>query len=465
MFKKTGPLALSALFVASAVSAAGVDFDRGRFRLSDMVQPSGVEVPAPSAAGPGEKVQKEWTIMVFINGKNDLEPYALKDMNEMEMVGSTDKLNIVTQTGRIDGYDSSDGDWKGVRRYYIEKDADTGKVNSTLAADLGSVDMGDWRSLAEFGRWAKAAYPAKKYMLIVWNHGSGWEKSGKRRVTKGISYDEETNNHITTPQLGAALAAMGKVDVYGSDACLMQMAEVVYEIKDSADYIVGSEETEPGDGYTYNTFVGPVAANPGMSPAELAKVAVDAYSDHYRDERTGSTQSFLKAALIPRFTGLVNAWVDAVMAAGLKAEVNQARSAAMDYAISDNKDLHHFVTLVAGKTQDAAVKARSGELAAFITRDFVLHNRTNDEPGSGGGGWDDYDDWDYYGGEAQYLLGDKWGAKEYSDSKGIAVFLPSRATGAAYAQLAWAGASKWDEFIAWYSAPDAVAPAPAAPAR
>jgi hypothetical protein len=88
-------------------------------------------------------------------------------------------------------------------------------------------------------------------------------------VTKGISYDDETNHHITTPQMGAMLKGINGVDVYGSDACLMQMPEVDYELKDSVDYIVGSEETEPGDGYTYNTFLGPLAARPAMTPAEL----------------------------------------------------------------------------------------------------------------------------------------------------------------------------------------------------
>jgi len=457
MLKKAGLSALSALFSVSLASASDFNLNRGDYNLKDAL--SGIEVPAPSEKGlfdwltghhkPPQKTAKEWTIMVFINGKNDLEPYAIKDMNEMEKIGSTDKMNVVTQTGRIDGYDDSEGDWTGVRRYYITKDASETKLSSKMVQDLGKLDMGDYKTLAEFGKWAKANYPAKKYMLIVWNHGSGWEKGVKARLNKGISYDEETDNHITTPQLGLALKEMGKVDVYGSDACLMQMPEVDYEIKDYADYIVGSEETEPGDGYTYDLFLGPVAANPAMGPAELAKAAVDGYSDHYQAIKGASTQSFVKSAALPGLVEKVNAWTGAVMAAGLKKEVAEARGAAMSYAVYDNKDLYHFVSLVAGKTADPTVTERSAALMNFIKKDLVLHNRVNNKPYTpgGGGGW--YDDPDY----EDYGRGPKaTRASDYTNSNGIAVYVPGSSLGEGYNELAWSAVSNWDEFIAWYLA-------------
>ncbi len=445
MIKKTGLAAFSMLFSLPLVSASGFNLNDGGLNIKELT--SGMDVPAVSAA-PAAKAQAEWTVMVFINGKNNLEPYAVMDMNEMEAVGSTDKLNIVVEIGRLAGRRAaavSGDDWEGTRRYLIKKDADMDKLSSEMIADMGTVDMGDYKNLAAFGKWAKQAYPAKKYMLIVWNHGSGWEKGLKSRVSKGISYDDQSGNHINTPQLGQALKEMGHVDVYGSDACLMQMPEVDYELKDYADYIVGSEETEPGDGYTYNKFLAPVAANPAMSPAELAKTAVDAYSDHYAAQKTGSTQSFVKTAALPGLVQRVNDWTKAVMAAGLKTEVNNARELSASYAVAENKDLYHFVRLVSDRTQDPALKARSEDLMKFISGELVMHNRTNNQPGSSGGwdgGWDE-----------DYMMagkGSRWGAKDYSESHGIAVYLPGYSMGEGYNELAWAAASNWDEFIAWY---------------
>ncbi len=437
MIRKLSLSAVAVSMFASLVSAE-IGFDGAtRATLSDEL--SNIQVAAagaPEAAQDkgiidwllGKKQPAEWTIMVFSSAKNDLESFLLKDLNEMEMIGSSDKVNIVAEVGRIEGYDSSDGDWKGVRRYLITKDNDTSKMGSKMLQDLGMKDMGDYRSLVDFGKWAKEKFPAKRYMLIVSNHGSGWEKGVERPIiTKGISYDEQSGNHINTPQLGQALRQIGKLDVFSTDACLMQMAEVVYEIKDSVDYIVGSEETEPGDGYTYNTFLGPVVARPTMTPREVGKQTVDAYSDHYDSIRQGYTQALARGgAAVTNLLPVTNAFTDAVMAAGEKELAKSARDAALSFAIEENKDLYDFTRRVVEGSQNADVKAKGQALMNYITGTLVLHNRTRDSQGG------------YWSGPVQYTL-----------AKGMAAYFPNASLGAGYTDLAWAKASKWDEFVVW----------------
>ena len=416
MFKK---LIMTAVALSvSAELSAGINFDNPK-ASSFKEELSKIEFTLPVPAAPEmEKVKpgkaKEWTIMVFVNGKNNLEGYALKDLNEMEMIGSSDQVNVVAEVGRIAGYDSSDGDWKTARRYLVKKDTNINKITSPVVQELAKVDMGDYNHLVDFANWAKTNYPAKKYMLIVWNHGAGWIKSAELG-NKGISYDDQTGNHITTPQLGMALKAIGKVDVYGSDACLMQMPEVDYEIKDYADYIVGSEETEPGDGYTYNLMLGPLVAKPTMGGEELGKLAVDAYADHYGTE--DHTQSLVKSSALAGFIPLVNDFVAAAMASGEKALVKTALGGAQSYAYAENKDLSHFLTLYLASTKDADVKATAKTLQNYLLNTLVLHNRVN---------------------------------SNYSDSKGLAIYMPG-STNSAYSELAWAKASQWDEFIGWYN--------------
>ena len=417
MFKKL--IMTSVALSMSASLYAGINFDNPKTN-SVKEEIANLELTAPVPAAPEmETVKpaavKEWTIMVFVNGKNNLEEYALKDMNEMEMIGSSDQVNVVTEVGRIAGYSTADGDWKTARRYLVKKDTDINKITSPIVQELPKVDMGDYRHLVEFATWAKTNYPAKKYMLVVWNHGAGWIKSRGINGVKGISYDDETNNHITTPQLGLALKAIGKVDVYGSDACLMQMPEVDYEIKDYADYIVGSEETEPGDGYTYNTLLGPLVAKPTMAGEELGKLAVNAYSDHYGTE--DHTQSLIKSAALNGFVPLINDFVAAAMASGEKALVKSALAGAQSYAYAENKDLSHFLTLYMASSKNAAVKAKAKTLQDYLLNTMVLLNRAN---------------------------------STYSDSKGLAIYMPDYSN-TAYNELAWAKASQWDEFIGWYT--------------
>ncbi|HAT73129.1 MAG TPA: hypothetical protein DCS63_09965 [Elusimicrobia bacterium] len=418
--------AVSVFAIIAAVStmvSAEISFDATN-KTTLQQEIAGLELSVPEAAPAVEKAvpakaEKEWTVMVFINAKNNLEKYGLLDVNEMEKVGSSDKVNIVVEMGRISGYAANDGDWKTTRRYLIKKDTDFARITSPVITDLGKTDMGDYKTLVAFVNWAKAAYPAKKYMLVVWNHGSGWDKSRAMDVTKGISYDDETGNHISTPQLGLALKEMGGVNVYGSDACLMQMPEVTYEIRNYAEYIVGSEETEPGDGYTYDLFVGPLVANPTMTPAELGKVAVDGYSDHYQAIRQGSTQSLLATAALTGFVPMINDFVKAAMATGEKALAKGAAAGSQSYAVFENKDMWHFLHRYAATTMSADVKAKAQALKAYLDGTLIVHNRVNGE---------------------------------YADgfSHGLSVYMPSYDFNNDYNELAWAKDAQWDEFIKWY---------------
>jgi hypothetical protein len=418
--------AASVFAIIAAVStmvSAEISFDTSNSATLQQ-EIANLELSVPAAAPVEEKglfSEKEWTVMVFVNGKNNLEKYALKDMNEMEQIGSSDKVNVVVEIGRIAGYDSSDGDWKTSRRYLVTKDSEPAKVTSPVLADLGKVDMGDYKHLVDFAKWAKASYPAKKYMLIVWNHGSGWDKNRGLDVARGISYDDETGNNINTPQLGLALKEMGGVNVYGSDACLMQMPEVTFELKDYAEYIVGSEESEPGDGYTYDLLLGPLVANPAMTPAELGKLAVDAYSDHYQSIREASTQSLLKSGAMNSFVYLVNDFVKAAMASGEKDLVKIAATGAQSYAVADNRDMWHFLNRYAASTGNPDVRTKARDLQSYLIGTLILHNRVNGKFTNG-------------------------------NTRGLAVYLPAYTFNRDYKELAWAKDSQWDELVKWYLA-------------
>ncbi|MCM2268192.1 MAG: clostripain-related cysteine peptidase [Elusimicrobiales bacterium] len=398
-------------------AVAAVTFDQQGSVTEIVSQLQNVSPDAAVVPLPGDpKALAKWTVMVYVNAKNNLESYGLKDVNEMEMVGSTPELNIVAELGRINGYATNDGDWKGSRRYLVQKDADTSKITSPVVMEIPKSDMGNWKNLVEFVKWSKTNYPAQRYVLVVWNHGSGWNKNAAAESGKGISYDDETGSHITTQQLKQALDETGKMEILSMDACLMQMMEVAYEARTGADYIVASEETEPGDGYTYNTWLAPLAAKPSMTQAELSKAMVDSYTDHYQSINQGATQSSVKTENLYRLGQLTNAWVTAVMASGETLNAKNARTKAQAFYYSSNKDLGHFVKLLNDGTQNADVKARGTELLSFLNGSVIYHNRA-------------------------------FGAK-YANATGLAIYMPTSYT-AAYDGLQWAKDSNWDDFTKW----------------
>lgn len=267
------------------------------FTLLSMVNDSLAAPRRGRAPVPGEV--KEWTFLSFMNGKNSLDSYTELNLNQMETVGSTDQVNFLVQW--------ASSNRRKVQRLYVTRDNNTQRVSSPVIQDLGgSLDMGDYRNLIDFIRWGVENYPAKKYMITVWDHGSGWHfnpqtgrwlkgrfpvdprmpKLARPDALDDISNDDETGNVITTEQLGVALNEAArmighKVDFYASDACLMGMIEVAAEMADAVQIYAGSQELEPGEGWPYDAFFAKWVANPTMGPTELAKILAVEYTKSY----------------------------------------------------------------------------------------------------------------------------------------------------------------------------------------
>ncbi len=239
--------------------------------------------------------EKEWLFMVYMDGDNNLEKAAINNLNEIEEVGSSTLINIVVQLDRNPDYDSSNGNWVGTRRYYVTKDNDPNIINSQLVQDLGEVDMGNSNSLVDFVDWATTNYPtANTYALILWDHGGGWD---------GICWDETSDNdHLTMAELKQAMNRIKtnigeKLDIIGFDACMMQMVEVGYQIRGTADIIIGSEELIPWTGWPYNYILSNLTVNSQMDVERFVVPSlITSYVTSY-DNGGGKNQTVTLSAL------------------------------------------------------------------------------------------------------------------------------------------------------------------------
>src|SRR5205807_891289 len=98
---------------------------------------------------------------------------------------------------------------------------------------------------------------------------------------------------LTTNQLADALDQIvsntgNKIDILGFDACLMSMFEIADSLAGMVNYLVASEETEPGDGYPYDDFLNIFQRSQTVSPEAVAKHLVDVYGKSYE---TGGSQN------------------------------------------------------------------------------------------------------------------------------------------------------------------------------
>ncbi|MDA8132971.1 MAG: clostripain-related cysteine peptidase [Elusimicrobia bacterium] len=439
---------LSHLLITAAVASPALD------SLPQAAQPPAVQAPAPQAAP-----SREWTVMVYMNGKSNIEPFALTDLNRFETVGSADKVAIVAEIGRSKGLDNdttADGDWAGVRRYYVTKDADPDHIASPMLADLGSPDMGDWKEAAAFVKWAKAAYPAKKYLFIIWDHGWGWldpVRPGQNHVEDGdksISHDFVTGNYIGTRQMGRIFREAGKVDMYVSMACFMQMAEVAYEIKDGADVIVGAEEVIQLPSLNWEGFLALLDANPSAGPETAGAYMVDAFREMYsRPDMQdllaqggyGTQLSAVRGSKMRALAKKLKDWYTLEMSASDNQALAKAKADVVRFEIGDAQtdpekriafygDLHHFVELAVryadpSRPGAAGAKAAGQELNRFIDTELVIKNAA---------------------------LGKDRTGKDFSSVRGISIDIPGKPGSLieyypTYSRLLFAKDSGWEDFM------------------
>ena len=450
-------LMVTALF-ASSNPLLYADFKLPSVTAGD-VKKAAQSAPDPDKK-PSQKELKDWTIMVFMNGKSNIEPFALNDINRFETVGSGEKVSIVAELGRSRGLENdtaADGDWAGVRRYLVVKDTDKEHIASPVLMDLGNPDMGDYKEVVSFVKWARAAYPAKRYMLIIWDHGWGWidpKKPGENLVgkSKSISHDFVSGNYIKTTELGKIFKEAGRVDLYASMACFMQMAEVAYELKDGADIIVGAEEVVQLPSFNFEDFFAQMLANPGVLAPQAGVYLVDTfkemysrpeYSDMLEKTKYGTQLSAIRANKLTVLSRKAGNWARLAMQTGDTAAYKKAKTEVLRFEVGDETtdpdkqisfyaDLAHFVELVninldAAIPGTAELKAAGEDLNAFISGELVLKN--------------------------VYLGRDRTG-KDYSNTHGIAIDIPGKPGNLiefypTYSGLAFEKASGWSKFMSY----------------
>ncbi|HOF86961.1 MAG TPA: clostripain-related cysteine peptidase [Armatimonadota bacterium] len=369
-------------------------------------------------------VTRKWTVLVYLNADNDLEYYGVQDVNEMEAVPDSEQVTVVVQMDRAPGWDTTNGNWTDTRRFVIRHDQDSAVMTSALEANalelMGEVDMGDPAQLAAFIAWGKANFPAEHYLLVVWNHGSGWRSralADDAPATRGVSFDDTSGSYIRTTELPAALATTPQLDLVAFDASLMQMMEIAYEMRHSCRYIIGSEESPPGAGYKYDSWLGPLVADPAMTPRDLA-ITMARETLNYYGSGSNITHSVLDTAELDTLAAHVDAFAQALLAHGFTPTLADVRDQSEDYAYGDYKDLYDYARRASAAVSNQAVKNAASGLQAQIEKAVVANYRGALHP----------------------------------NSHGVSIFVPypevySRLAGT-YAPLALSRDTHWDEWIA-----------------
>jgi tetratricopeptide (TPR) repeat protein len=223
----------------------------------------------------------DYTFMVYFIG-SDLEAKsyaATQNIRQMESVGSNSKVNIVIETGggsnqtKIDSSGKRFIDFTKVQRHKVlNNDIET-------ISDLGKQNMGDPKTLSDFISWGMSNFPAKKYAIILWDHGSGINGFGG---DPQFNYDKLTIDEIKNAfadSLNSIIdnGSSNKFELIGFDSCLMASIEVANSISSFSNYMIASQEIEPPWGWDYSYVLRRLTLFPDQDGALLGKSIADSY--------------------------------------------------------------------------------------------------------------------------------------------------------------------------------------------
>jgi hypothetical protein len=402
-------------------------------------------------------IMKKWTVMVYLAGDNNLDANGVTDLKEMKMIGSTPGMNIIAQFDRAAA-------GLPTNRYFIQKGT---SLDADVKESLGEINTGKPEYLLDFIKWGADNYPADHYMIVLWNHGQGWDDtdifageriSGSRlsrtnrirhaffktsvmhaaklsaldtKTARAILIDDDARDFLDSVEMKNALEdaktyLKRKIDILGMDACLMSMAEVAYQMRNSVSYAVGSEETEPIDGWPYNTILGQLSAKPETSPRELSKIIVKKYIESYKGTGEAVTQSAFDLSVLTLFAAAFKTFAEALMIGLADARtlnlITNARNRAQEYQVNDNIDLINFCQLLLNSAVPTAIaNACKGVITAVKEESGLVFS-------SG------------YNGESM------------NQSNGLAIYFPTRVLSPLYARLDFTKKTGWGDFLKEYIA-------------
>lgn len=279
------------------------------------------------SAGAAQEEPDEWTVLFYLCG-SDLESnyrYATGNLEDISKAGYPDdyltmlkeqygveaekppapgKVNILIETGGAKEWHAQElgmeirtnalQRWQ--YQYYPQGQmSPEGPYNGfEIMETLPLQNMADPRTLADFIRWGAETRPAKKYALVLWGHGGG--------AATGLCIDELFDNDVLyLHELRQALPDSGvQLETVVIDACLMSSLETAWSIKDSARWMVASEEVVPGKGTAVSKWLQQLICNPECDGEWLGRTICDTNYTRY----TNATERRYKSILTWSVTDL-----------------------------------------------------------------------------------------------------------------------------------------------------------------
>lgn len=351
---------------ASGYTSESFSDSSGAAYKTDTSVAEGSRAKRTQILGGGEDIV---TIMVYMCG-TDLESksgMASNDLAEMAAASFGDNINLIVYTGGCTNW-KTNGISSGVNQIYQITDGSLKR----LVSDDGAKAMTDPSTLSGFIKWSAARFPANRNELIFWDHGGG--------SVSGFGYDEKNKSKgsMSLSGIKKALKDAGVTfDFIGFDACLMATAETALMLDDFGDYLLASEETEPGIGWYYTNWLTKLGQDTSMTTLDLGKMIIDDYTNACASRCRGqkTTLSLIDLAefanTVPDKLTSFSKSINQLIAGDEYKMVSDARYETREFAVSSKIDQVDFVNLAEN------MNTGEGRELAAVLKNAVKYNRTS----------------------------------------------------------------------------------------
>ena len=212
-----------------------------------------------------------------------------------------------------------------------------------------------------------------------------------------------------------------KLDIVMMDACNMSMVEVGYQLKNSAEIMLASEETTPVQGWPYDTILSRLIANPSIPTDTLASFMVHDYIASYEDDDVTQAASDLKIidGLKMAVDKLANALLNNLLRPGFLDDLRVSLYYVQKYYIDGSfVDLYDFCHLLSKRTNITEVDDACVAVKNIIDSNFIIAS------------------------------GKKGSSVRFSH--GTAIYLPKESLKPLYASLDFVKQTRWGKFLEAY---------------
>lgn len=416
---------------------------------------------------------KEWNFIIYMIG-NNLYKFVFENLKEMLEIGSTRFCNILVQIDHAGETEAS--------RFFIEKNK---AVLQPMEEERIGLTRGTPASFYFFMKWAIQNYPAKHHAIILWNHASGikhpnvWEKLYREdrdqlfhinpetgllelnRRTWSIkqdhdidstnqfyrewasSFHQSSETFINEQELRQCMAVCKKllkgknVDIVILDACHLAMLEIASILSNKANFMVASQEMEPGSGCNFSMLFEPFIEKT-MLPEEFARHAVESFEREYASSFADFTFSAINLQAFDVIEKLFLKLSDLLLKTikldnnfwSIIRKIRNSRFFTTEFFDRDYIDLHHFLTsllTLLQKQDECLFSSKNPELCTEIKNDCLQLIKLLEEK--------------IFSSTAGINL---------TNARGLSIYFPEKAIHSSYLKTSGIRKSLWADFLSVY---------------